>query len=215
MTNGSSMDSQPAVRLADNSGKMLPAKSVGASVFRVVFVVLPYGRIRAPTTGVSHVRPVGNRVANRILKAEFVVVPSGTETKSATAIPGWNSNTRPRCASALEARTSMQTPASAAGALCPNRARTNRLAPKNPQKDRRRYFYGFSQDVGKCFETVRGNWACPSRRCNRLDAIAFREDMQSKHVEWVAHQDGLFEPFLFHDLRNGFKGSARRSSLIL
>jgi hypothetical protein len=66
----------------------LPANSVGASVFRIVFSVVPYGRNDAPTTGISQETRVGKRVTNRTLKALFVSVCSGTETKSVTCRPG-------------------------------------------------------------------------------------------------------------------------------
>src|SRR5688572_30057532 len=91
---------------------MLPAKIVGASVFRTVFCVLPYGRNDAPITGVSHRSFVGKRVMNRTTNAEFVAVPSGTDTKSVTDNPPCSSNC---CANAAaRGRDNHTTPAATA-----------------------------------------------------------------------------------------------------
>src|SRR5262245_7685942 len=78
---------------------MLPTKSDGASVLRIVFSVVPYGKKTAPTTGLSHFSVVGKLVEKRRLNAVLLGVSSGIETKSVTVMPGCSENTGPPWAS--------------------------------------------------------------------------------------------------------------------
>jgi hypothetical protein len=106
-------------------------KIVGATVFLTVFSVVPYGKKTAPTTGVSHLSEVGNLVENRRLKAELLAVPSGTETKSVTVIPGWRSKAGPFCASAPFAHNVIDN-ASTAEAANPRRSDCIDYRPRIP-----------------------------------------------------------------------------------